>query len=110
MIESFEWNRVKTVWLLTICCLEPIDNLRFCLFSTEYKSIVQFFLNQQKYQFYCQSCNKEVTTSSMNILLYKTHTEVFINTCLTNICEECFSFQKAPFINTPYCLFIEIFV
>ncbi len=60
LIENFEWNRVKTVWLLSICCLEPNDHLRFCLFNSEYKSIVQFFLNQQKYQFYCQSCNKEV--------------------------------------------------
>ncbi len=109
LIDNLEWNRVKSLWLLIVCRLSPNENLKFCTFNTEHQSIVQYFYEYQRYQFCCLSCAKDIGPNSTQILLYKTLTDVFINTGFIDICEECFSFPKAKFLKKPYCLFIETF-
>ena len=43
LIEKYEWNRAKTLWIFLILKLKP-DNLTFSLFGTEYKFFAQYFL------------------------------------------------------------------
>ena len=62
LIENFEWNRAKTLWILIILKLKP-DNLIFSLFGTEYKFFAQYFLPFQEIIFKCSGCEQEVSRS-----------------------------------------------
>jgi hypothetical protein len=109
LVDNFEWNRAKSIWLLVICHLNPNENLKFCTFNTEYESMVGFFIENQRYQFFCFKCSKEVGLNSTQIFLYKIVNDVFINAGFKDICEECLSVPNVRFLKKAYCLFIETF-
>jgi hypothetical protein len=101
LIQDDEWNRAKTIWILTNNIIRSSSDWTFSTFGTEFNFFVKFIISTQEHKITCNNFNcKNATQSFSNKELQ------FIkknNYCNLNVCDLC----NIHLMNNPFCLFIE---
>ena len=109
MIEVFEWNRARSIWILSVLQLKPIND-SFSLFSSEAGMFTNQFRNQQTIIYTCIKCKIDVKRPRRDFQLRKDeNSNVFLDIDYSFICHQCSSIVYGSFVSSPICIITEPF-
>ena len=108
LIENKEWNRARTLWILSILERTPVD-WKFSLFGNQMDCFVNYFLPLQELGFYCVACKLHTNYSTTEYFFKKDkENRVFIYSRLEESCHSCGMSIKGRFKLQPFCVFFSI--
>ena len=106
LIENKEWNRARTLWILSILERKPV-HWKFSLFGNQMDFFVNYFLPLQ--EFYCVACEVNLNFSTTEYFFKKDkENRVFIYSRLEESCQSCGMPIKGSFKLKPFCVFFSI--
>ena len=106
LIDIQEWDRARTLWILTILELKP-ENWTFSLYGFQDEFFINYFLCFQELTFDCSICDTHETTKDF-FFKKNNREEVFVYTKLEKLCKNCKQIIKGTFKNNPFCIFFVI--
>ena len=108
-METPNWNRAKTIWILIINKLKHNSSFEFNCWGSGVEMFFKHFVDHQAIQFKCEKCYQIVKKNQVLLTLVKNaQNECFINLLEYKECSQCHLFVKGKFISKPICLFADV--
>ena len=107
LIDIYEWDRARTLWILPILKLQPECSM-FSLFGHQSEFLVNKLLPFQERIFSCLSCSSSSDSKFEIYLIKDADIKIMIYNGLEQQCKSCKNQIFGKFKAQPFCIFVQL--